>query len=99
MPRTVIILLVLGALVFLAGGYLLFTPDDGSAVSVENTPASEAELAFLALTAQIDPVAFTTNILSDPRFMMLQDIRIAIIPEATGRPDPFAPIPGVPLEE
>lgn len=99
MPKSVILMLVLGILVFLAAAYVLFSPStQGVPLSVENTPASEAEFTFITLTAQIDPVSFTPDVLSDPRFLALEDIRTLIVPEAAGRPDPFAPIPGVAAE-
>lgn len=90
--RTNIILIVLGILILAAAGYLLF--GQGATVGVLSegaSPASEAELTFLALTARIDPVDFDTSILQDPRFAALRDIRTSVTPEATGRFDPFAP--------
>lgn len=91
--RTTIILIVLGLLVLGAAAYLLFgSQPSESAVSPAGTPGSEAEMTFLGLTAQIDPVAFDTSVLDDPRFKALRDIRTAILPEAPGRADPFAPL-------
>lgn len=91
--RTTIILIVLGLLVLGAAAYLLFgnEPSD-PALSASGAPGSEAEMTFLGLTAQIDPVAFDTSVLEDPRFKALQDIRTAIVPESAGRADPFAPL-------
>lgn len=57
--------------------------------------ANEAQATFLTLAAQLDPVGFDTKILEDPRFTALVDIKTVIMPEMSGRPDPFAPIPGV----
>ncbi len=91
--RTTIILVVLGLLVLAAAGYMLFgAPSTDSAVGPTGAPGSEAEMTFLSLTAQIDPVAFDTSVLDDPRFKALQDIRTAITPETAGRADPFAPL-------
>lgn len=91
--RTTIILIVLGLLVLGAAGYMLFGGSaTGSAVAPSGAPGSEAEMTFLGLTAQIDPVAFETGILDDPRFKALRDIRTTIIPETAGRADPFAPL-------
>ena len=64
-------------------------PSDGSA------PKSSAELTFLNLASQLDTISFDTTVLSDPRFLALVDIRTAILPEATGRIDPFATLPGL----
>lgn len=95
MSRNTIILIVLALLVLAAAAYLLFGKGDvSSAVAPSGAPASQAELTFLTLTAQIDPVAFDTSVLEDERFMALRDIRTAIVPEASGRQDPFAPLGG-----
>lgn len=99
MSRTNIILLVVGILLVLAAGYMLTREDTSPAISVSEGPATEAELIFLNLTAQIEPVAFDTSILSDERFMALMDIRTAILPEPPGRLDPFGPLGGAPVAE
>lgn len=91
--RTTIILAILGILVLGAAGYMLFgAPSDQSVISASGAPGSEAELTFLTLTAQIDPVEFDTSVLEDPRFKALRDIRTNITPESAGRADPFAPL-------
>ncbi len=93
MTRNTIILGVIGILVLGAAAYMLFGRDkETSAVSGTRASVSEAEQTFINLTAQINPVAFDTRILSDPRFMALQDLKTAILPEASGRIDPFAPL-------
>lgn len=58
-------------------------------------PASEAQATFLTLAAQLQPIAFDASVLSDPRFLSLVDIKTAVLPETSGRSDPFAPLPGV----
>lgn len=93
MTQTTGILIVLGLLVLGAAGYLLFgTEDASSALSSSGAPVSGVEVTFLNLTAQIESVTFDTSILQDPRFRALQDLRIAVVEETTGRPDPFAPL-------
>ncbi len=95
MSKTTGIALVLGVLLLGAAAYLLFRPSTGPGVAGIGAPASEAELTFITLTAKIDPVAFDTSILLDPRFVGLRDIRTAVIPEPSGRTDPFSPLPGI----
>lgn len=92
--RTNVILLILGVLIILAAGYMLTREDPAPGVTAGEGPASQAELVFLNLTAQIEPVAFDTSILSDERFMALMDIRTAILPEPPGKLDPFGPLGG-----
>lgn len=93
MNQTNGILIVLALLVLGAAGYLLFgRTDAGSALSPDAAPASAAEVEFLNLAAQIEPVKYDVTVLSDPRFLGLQDLRTPIVSEASGRTDPFAPL-------
>lgn len=98
-PRSTKILYAAAAIVFLGAAYyyLVFNSDTGAAVESNSNGASAAEISFITLVGQIDPIAFNVAVLSDPRFVQLQDIRIAVIPETTGRKDPFAPYPGAPV--
>lgn len=57
----------------------------------ETLPASDAAQEFLDLAGELATVSFDPTIFSDPRFSSLVDISTAVIPEAEGRPDPFAP--------
>lgn len=92
MTQAPFIPIAIALLILAAAGYMLFSNSNLlPGVSINNAPVSQAESTFLALTAQIDPVSFDISILRDPRFMRLQDIKTAIIPEAAGRVDPFAP--------
>ena len=96
--RTKIIIAVVIAGAVLVGGYLLFFNTDNSAdvVSTGNSvPASAAEVTFLNLATQAAPITFDTSILSDPRFTSLINTDTTIIPVPQGRPDPFAPVPGI----
>jgi hypothetical protein len=94
--QTAVILIVLGLVVLGAVAYLLFGQGQTDpAVLITDTAITERELVFVNLTAQIEPIKFETGILTDPRFLALVDLSTAIVPENTGRTDPFAPIPGV----
>lgn len=92
MSKNTVILSVLALLVLGAAAYLLFGAKTSETALTADAPGSEAEMTFLSLTAQIDPVEFDTSILSDERFRALQDIRTAILPEPARRADPFAPL-------
>ncbi len=83
---------VLGAVayfVWMRGG------DDASITTMSDGPASAAQATFLTLASRLNSVEFDTNVLTDPRFTSLIDIKTAILPEAAGRKDPFAPLSGV----
>lgn len=83
-------------LVIVAGGlgyyFFFFNSSSGAALTTTAGTASDAELSFITLVSKLDPIVFDTTVLSDPRFTTRQDIRTAIVPEASGRKDPFAPI-------
>jgi xanthine/uracil permease len=86
---------IIAILILVAGvaAYIFFfgkKPVD--TVTSSSGPTTAAETTFINLTSQIDPVSFDTSIFTDPRFMSLQDIRVTVIPEASGRKDPFAPL-------
>ncbi len=99
--QNTIVIIAFGLIVAAAVGYLLFEkPSVSTTTSTDTTttstgPASGAEATFVNLVSQLDSVTFDTSILSDPRFTGLQDIHTAILPEASGRPDPFAPLSGL----
>lgn len=90
-----IILSIAAALTFVGAVYYYFfyNKDTGAAV-VAASPASNAELDFVNLTGQISSISFDAHIFSDPRFTRLVDIHTIVVPEASGRRDPFAAVPG-----
>ncbi len=92
--QTASILVIAGILVAGAVAYMMMsnsTPPAGT-VSITGGPATESEATFVTLAGQLDSIVFNTAILSDARFLSLQDIHTAVLPEAVGRPDPFAPL-------
>lgn len=95
MNKSTGILVFIGLLVLAAAAYVLMTRQKDDVLSATPPPSSAAEMQFLSLTREIDPVEINTAILSDPRFNRLIDIRTDILPEASGRQDPFAPLPGL----
>lgn len=93
--KNTLIFLALGVVLVGAAAYMFFAGgDDGAAVTATEGPLTDAEFTFITLASQIDRIVFDTAILDDPRFQALQDIRTAVIPEASGKNDPFAPIGG-----
>lgn len=89
---TIIVIVIVGVLLVVGAGYFLFVrPATTTAVSATE-PVSPAEATFVNLANQLQPLDFDTSILTDPRFEALVDIHTAILPEAAGRHDPFAPL-------
>lgn len=94
MSRSTLVFVI--CLVIVAGGlgyyFFFFNSGATSAVTTTSGTASDAELSFISLVGKLDPIVFDTSVLSDPRFTSRENIRTAIVPEAAGRKDPFAPI-------
>ena len=85
------IIVILGILVpgyFLISSSAAPTTDEVIDASV---PTSDAEAQFLNLSAQLAPLSFDKSVLIDPRFTGLIDLHTAVLPEVSGRRDPFAP--------
>lgn len=51
----------------------------------------------LMLLNQIKSLHIDTTLFKDPAYTSLVDYTVAITPENVGRPNPFAPIPGMPI--
>jgi hypothetical protein len=96
MSRNTIILTICLVIVAAGVGYHFLSsgspPADDPILMATPGAASDAELSFISLVSKLDPIVFDTTLLSDSRFLSRQDIRTAIIPETTGRKDPFAPL-------
>lgn len=90
--------LVIGIVTVLVLGtaYLYFFSDTLQPPLSAAPPASAAEQQFLNLAAELQPISFDTSLFNDPRFASLVDLSVPVVPESTGRLDPFAPVPGVP---
>jgi hypothetical protein len=91
MNKQTIIAAVIGVVLLAGAGYLLFLQPPSADTLTASEPTSPAETTFVNLASQLEPLGFDTSILTDPRFMALVDIHTAILPEAVGRRDPFAP--------
>lgn len=89
--------IALGVVVLGAAAYFFLgnAAADEATVSVLDANVTGPEATFINLADELDPITFDSSVFSDPRFTSLVDIHTAIVPEASGRRDPFAPIPGV----
>lgn len=87
---------VVAALIAAAGAYwYFFTGTGNQAPLTTGVEENQAQAQFKALASELQPISFDTSIFSDPRFMSLVDLTTPVAPEASGRLDPFAPIPGI----
>lgn len=92
------ILIIVILVIVLGGGlYWYMTGQSGNDAPLMDITASAnpAQTQFQMLVSQLQPISFDTGIFSDPRFTALVDITTPLVPETSGRIDPFAPIPGV----
>jgi hypothetical protein len=90
------LLIGLGVIVLAAVVYFVFFNGSSTAdVTTNASPSSAAELYFVNLAGELGTISFNTKVFSDPRFSSLVDIQTEVVPEVSGRPDPFAPIPGL----
>ncbi len=90
--RTVGIAIAAGLILIAAVSYYFIRKPELPTVTTGGGPASESEANFIMLASQLDSITFDTRVLSDRKFLSLVDIHTAILPEAQGRRDPFAPI-------
>ena len=62
---------------------------------VAGNPYGAVGSAELSLLNQVRSLKIDTALFTDPAFRSLVDFSVAITPENVGRPNPFAPLPGV----
>lgn len=92
-----IIFIILTAIVVAGGAYWYFFTDTGNdpALTASSSSGNKAQAHFQTLVSQLKPIVFDQTILSDPKFLSLQDLTTSIVEESIGRPDPFAPVAGM----
>ncbi|HEX5774949.1 MAG TPA: hypothetical protein VFY28_03260 [Candidatus Paceibacterota bacterium] len=90
--KSVGIVVVIGLLILAFVAYMMVRgkASEGTVI-ITDGPVSESEATFVTLAGELDSIVFDTGILADARFLALQDIHTAILPETLGRLDPFAP--------
>lgn len=89
-------LLIVATIIVAIGAYWYFFTGTGNEPPLTTTTVeNQVQTQFQMLVSQLQPVSFDTTIFSDPRFMALVNLATPILPESSGRLDPFASIPGV----
>ncbi len=66
-------------------------------VSKDTTDAQIAGQRVLGLLNQIRSLKIDTSLFKDPLYLTLIDYAVDVPPQEIGRPNPFAPIPGMPV--
>lgn len=91
------IILVVATLVIAGLSYLYLTNGTaGTDIPLSAvTQASPLEAKLTVLADKISPVSFDTSILTDSRFLALENMAKKLVAEPQGVSDPFAPISGI----
>lgn len=91
------ILLVVAALILAGGAYWYSTQTGNEPPITASAEENQAQTQFKALVSELNTISLSgdaISIFSDPKFMALTDLATQVMPEDSGRLDPFAPIPG-----
>jgi hypothetical protein len=89
-------IIIVSALIVAGGAYWYFFTGTGNEPPLTtNVPQNGSQTQFQALVGQLQSISFDTSIFSEQNFMMLTDLATPVAPEASGRSDPFASIPGI----
>ena len=84
--------LIIVTLVVAAGAYWFMSTGEGEQPALTTSSSQNAaQTQFQVLVSELQPISFDTAIFENPRFVALVDLTTPIQPEASGRPDPFAP--------
>jgi hypothetical protein len=96
MKKSNILIIALALIAAAAAYWYFFTgTETASPLTATGDSGNASEAQFQTLVSELQPVTFDTGIFTDPRFMALIDLSTPVTPEQAGRPDPFAPVPGV----
>ncbi|HWH07401.1 MAG TPA: hypothetical protein VNU47_02685 [Candidatus Paceibacterota bacterium] len=88
--NTIIVIVFIVLSLGIAAYFFLGRDTEDDAVVTQSSVGSTAEILFINLASQIQSIEFDDELLLDPRFTKLIDIRVVVVPEAEGRRDPFA---------
>lgn len=81
-------------------GYQIFFKSDDMALTVSaNSEAAIAQRDFLEQLKELRDLELDASLFDDPEFLSLTDLRVEIVDEEAGRPNPFAPVPGLKLTD
>lgn len=88
------IFILLGVIIALGAwwGFSKDAPSDSLLVTQNISGAAPEEKSLVDTLLQLRAVSLSGTIFSDPAFMSLRDFGTQIVPEAVGRPNPFAPL-------
>lgn len=92
--KNILLLVIIAVLAFV--GFTIFTGgDDDSAALTSTTQKDSASIAgreLLATLLELKEINLDSSIFEDPVFRSLEDFSQELVPQPTGRRNPFAPI-------
>lgn len=88
----IVAVIVIAALAF----YYMSSSPSATDTGLQSNSANAVGASEIALLNQVEALRIDTTFFNDPAYKSLVDYSVAITPEAVGRPNPFAPVPGVP---
>jgi hypothetical protein len=95
-PNSNTILLIISTLLVAGAAYWYFFTGTGNQAPLTTGIAeNQAQVQFKMLVSELQPISFDTSIFTDPRFAALVDLATPVLPETSGRLDPFAVISDV----
>jgi hypothetical protein len=84
---------IIGVLVAAAAFYVYYAYFSGGSQPLLSQPTeSPASQSLLLTLTSLQSIKLDPALFSDPVFQSLTDFGVTIPPEASGRPDPFAPV-------
>lgn len=95
--KNLLFLFSLGLIIWF--GYIVFYQEEAPGLTEDSQ--SEARIkqeGFLAKLKELDRLHIDTTIFGDKDFRSLVDFTVPVIDEEAGRPNPFAPVPGLVLK-
>lgn len=89
------ILIIILALILAGGGYWYYAGQTGNQPPLSASAGEgEAQTQFKTLVSELKNISFDKDIFSNPNFLVLTDLATEVMPETSGRLDPFAPLAG-----
>ena len=78
-------------------GYIIFFKDSADTTAGDQVTSAAIldQQNFLLELKQLRDLQLKPDLFVDPEFISLTDQRVDVVDEPAGRPDPFAPVPGL----
>jgi flagellar basal body-associated protein FliL len=91
----IVIIALVGIFYFMGGTPV---PTDDSLLSSDSGANNQVGTRVLSLLNQIESLRIDTSLFTGAAYQTLVDYSVDIPPQDVGRPNPFAPLPGVRLD-